>query len=114
MSALATSAKSQIRPTMTRMARTNAMGPYSGRKTNHHDHEMTLQSFKTMNAMHRRPKKPMPPDAEDEVLLMRCLERGEKCVRRGRRNALYHEFQTRVEPRDGVDNFGSNVPLLGL
>ena len=41
-----------------------------GDNTHHHDHAMTLQSFRVMNTMVRRPAKPIPPDVLLFVLLM--------------------------------------------
>jgi len=49
---------------------TSAIGIQMGLNTHHHDQLITSQSFKTINAIAKRPQKPMPPllDPEDAIL----------------------------------------------
>ena len=58
-----------------------AKGAQMGERTNHHDHAMTLVSFRTMKTMQSRPRKVMPPLWELFVAIILVVkdERGGVC-----------------------------------
>ena len=47
-----------------------AAGIHSGDKTHHQDQAITLHNFNTINAMARKPHKPIPPPDDEELLLI--------------------------------------------
>lgn len=50
--------------------------PQTGDSTHHQLQSMTLQSLRVMKTTVSRPKKPMPPEDEEDVLLISVVRSG--------------------------------------